>query len=90
LQTLTTKPPTESKQVSAELHLKTHARYKQVTFASGLHFEPPSPSDASSSSSTKAPRVLISYGSGDATGRVLVLSVEEVERLFLVGPTGQR
>lgn len=75
--------------MSSELHLKTHPKYKQVTFASGLFLEePPHQEEDSipSSGATGTPRVLISYGAGDASGRVLVLSLGEVERLFLKGP----
>jgi hypothetical protein len=38
----------------------------------------------------EAPVVLLSYGSGDACGRVLVLTLREVERLFLLGPRAPR
>ena len=93
--------PVVTPQVSAELALKTHPNYRQVTFASGLFLEEPPPANTTASSSSSSgdgggggggdggapgPRLLISYGSGDAASRVLALSLEEVERLFLLGP----
>lgn len=77
--------------MSAELALKTHPNYRQVTFAGGLHLQDP-PSNGTAAAgraappgSARAPRLLISYGSGDASSRVLVLTLDEVERLFMLG-----
>jgi hypothetical protein len=56
-----------------------------VTFASGLHLQPPR-RGATPANGGSGPRVLVSYGSGDAGSRVLVLTLEEVEGLFKAGP----
>jgi hypothetical protein len=77
--------------VSAELRLRTHPAYRAVTFAAGLHLQPPSdpdlpPAAAAGRPPAEGPRVLLSYGAGDASGRVLTLTLDEVERLFAAGP----
>lgn len=74
-------PPFSPLALSSELHLVTHAAYRRVTFAAGLAVTPPVTRGV-----TRPARVLISYGSGDASGRLLVLNLEEVEQLFLNGP----
>ncbi len=77
-------PPFRAVQLSVELPLKTHPKYKQVTFAAGLDLV------NSTAAESALPEVLISYGSGDASGRVLRLSLEEVEQLFMRGPAPAR
>jgi hypothetical protein len=83
------RPPFAPLQVSAELPLRTHPAYRAVTFASGLALSGGDSGSGGDNSSGSEARVLVSYGSGDAVGRVLTLTLREVEALFARAKAGE-
>lgn len=83
-------PPFAPLAVSAELPLAADdARFRGVAFASGLAVArlrgggAGDGGDGGDGGVVPRRRVVISYGSGDASGRALTLSLEQLERLFL-------
>lgn len=86
--------------MSAELQLQYNQHYKRVAFVSGIDLALLPAGAASSSGSSGRqlygqdpqstqqllPHILVSYGSGDWESHVKIMTLDDVEALFMQGP----